>query len=849
MRTIYPGQVSVTADTWLSVQHALPEGVSPVDLGAHKLRCKTVMLEPCNGVRFEQHRDIMDSLGSDHPSEPASRTTSMTASEIRVDFLDDLSDGTGDSNKNAEYDVSLYNVSHRILHERVYPPLRSLRCSSPGYYDSPKPSEGVAIVFCKPRLPKNLNSAAAEKARQRWASIARALLPVYAGYECKSPETGQFTLAFTRMENAIGFCTNAQAMMSQFAARDDSGGWPKELLDAEAKEAKGTEAAVKKEREEARAKGLKKVNFVTDTSQLAAHQSGQRGLRVSMGIAYGNNCFRKPLLETGRADYFGPLANLAARVMSCAHGGQVLVEGVPLLWKDRERFRGAVHWFPNDASDADALKHRELWCERSKTAIDTMMGTFNVPWFLVVNAGKAATQMLMKEMHHGGGGEAAAIDSPVRPSIDGGGGVGGGDSAGEPAMHLLSNLRATLEQKSERDIGAWIRQGGVGGLDMETGTSESALALCARGFCELKGFPQKTPLVEARSPALKPAKFPAVNAQKEAVVYDTLAGPRPPRAWEPAKDSTSSMDRSSKYYGGKSGSKLASIVLGITGSGNSHSRRGGGKKGSKWNVVRDAVEERSVRGAAVKRAQSPKDDDETTTTPSRRRDPRRDPSAPVTGSASARPTTAGGPRKARGSPQRKRKNKHKRRRPRYTRPLRYPPPPPPLERCSRRSTTRTTTRTTGTCAPSPRPSGTSPTSTPNPSRPLSDEPGAKRTSTPRIPRRNRQLRGATRNAAGRARRIWCRVPGRRRSALFRCINPELGLNENLGSTASTPPPPTTSSAASSATRERREKRENRRRRGKLRRAKTIRGAGLATADEGAAGGAAGSDVGIRAAPR
>ena len=44
-----------------------------------------------------------------------------------------------------------------------------------------------------------------------------------------------------------------------------------------------------------------------------------------MGIAYGNNCFRKPLLETGRADYFGPLANLAARVMSCAHGGQVPV--------------------------------------------------------------------------------------------------------------------------------------------------------------------------------------------------------------------------------------------------------------------------------------------------------------------------------------------------------------------------------------------------------------------------------------------------------------------------------------------------------------------------------------------
>ena len=74
------------------------------------------------------------------------------------------------------------------------------------------------------------------------------------------------------------------------------------------------------------------------------------------------------------------------------------MEGVPLLWKDKERFRGSVHWFPNDPTDADSLKERERWCERSKTAVNTMMGTFNVPWFLVVNAGKAATQMLLKEL-------------------------------------------------------------------------------------------------------------------------------------------------------------------------------------------------------------------------------------------------------------------------------------------------------------------------------------------------------------------------------------------------------------------------------------------------------------------
>ena len=176
------------------------------------------------------------------------------------------------------------------------------------------------------------------------------------------------------------------------------------------------------------------------------------------------------------------------------------VEGVPLLWKDKERFRGSVHWFPNDPTDADSLKERERWCERSKTAVNTTMGTFNVPWYLVVNAGKAATQMLLKELdaarrsrdaeeEHGG-----VHGSPNRPSIDAGG------SAGEPALHLLHNLRATLEQRSERDIGAWIRQGGVGGLDMETGASESALALCTRGFCELKGFPQICLLYTSPSP-------------------------------------------------------------------------------------------------------------------------------------------------------------------------------------------------------------------------------------------------------------------------------------------------------------------------------------------------------------
>ena len=771
MRTIYPGQVSVTADTWLSVQHALPEGVSPVDLGAHKLRCKTVMVEPCNGVRFDSNNGggIMDSLdgGSGDEGQTARRTASMSLAsshEIRVDFADDLSDGAGDSIRNAEYDVSLYNVSHRILHERAYPPLRSFRFVS-----------GVLRLAEAGRRRRHrlLQTPAAEKLKlgsrgrgeaavglHRQGAVARVLRvrvqvpgdwPVYPGVY---PAGKRNWILHKRSGDDVAIRRpRRQRRVAQGAARRrGEGGCGRRGGGPEG--ARGGEA-----------QGLKKVNFVTDTAQLAAHRAGQRGLRVAMGIAYGVNCFRKPLLETGRADYFGPLANLAARVMSCAHGGQVLVEGVPLLWKDKERFRGSVHWFPNDPTDADSLKEREQWCERSKTAVNTMMGTFNVPWFLVVNAGKAATQMLLKELdaarrsrdaeeERGG----TLTGSPNRPSIERSAG-----SASEPALHLLHNLRATLEQKSERDIGAWIRQGGVGGLDMETGTSESALALCARGFCELKGFPQITPLVEARSPSLKPAKFPAIRTQRDPVSYEKLAGPRPPRAWEATANATSTMDRSSKYYGGGAGSKLASIVLGMTSSGPSRSGRGAGRGAASGTSCATPWRDRTSRGGGARNLlgdcwpatiRAPRGTPQlargirpctrrkirtsptttmptagTTVPPPRRARRRRDRSARGTGSASARHTTAaagdGEGRASRGdgtvaAPAREPPEGAEGRGSRsYTRPRRCPPPPPPRGRCSRRNTTTTTTMgtTTGTatCARGHRRSGTSRGWTPNPS--------------------------------------------------------------------------------------------------------------------------------------
>lgn len=61
-----------------------------------------------------------------------------------------------------------------------------------------------------------------------------------------------------------------------------------------------------------------------------------RGLRMRMGIAYGFVNVKKPMNTTGRADYFGALANTAARVAAIAAPGQVLIESsaVPVVGAD-----------------------------------------------------------------------------------------------------------------------------------------------------------------------------------------------------------------------------------------------------------------------------------------------------------------------------------------------------------------------------------------------------------------------------------------------------------------------------------------------------------------------------------
>jgi class 3 adenylate cyclase len=210
--------------------------------------------------------------------------------------------------------LNLMELSPLILAQRQFPPVPSIQCTSPGYRQSPAIDKGMAIVFCKVFMPPTLTAQQVtvfESELSLWSRICRDLLYHYHGYECKEPDPGKFTLAFSNPSDAVTFCCVAQRKLLD-------ANWSEELLQIE-------------EFKEVLEDPLLSLQH---TGSILSSMDRQvrvwRGLRVSMGFAFGKPTFRKPLQSTGRADYFGPLPNLSARVLGQAQPGQVLFDGESL---------------------------------------------------------------------------------------------------------------------------------------------------------------------------------------------------------------------------------------------------------------------------------------------------------------------------------------------------------------------------------------------------------------------------------------------------------------------------------------------------------------------------------------
>lgn len=202
------------------------------------------------------------------------------------------------------YDIPNLGVSQvveilpRVLKGRVFND-PSCECFAPGARRSPVSANGVAFVFTCPALG-NIDTAKipgiVEEAIEVFQNMTRQL--VYArdergnfyGYECQEVGPGNFMLAFESLELAMNYATNIQEKLLDF-------NWDPQLLQRPGfEEQKDGEGRLM-----------------------------QRGLRVSIGVAFGYPHYMMPHPNTGRADYFGPIVNLCARVKQAAKPGQILV--------------------------------------------------------------------------------------------------------------------------------------------------------------------------------------------------------------------------------------------------------------------------------------------------------------------------------------------------------------------------------------------------------------------------------------------------------------------------------------------------------------------------------------------
>ncbi|KAL4419982.1 hypothetical protein ABPG75_007080 [Micractinium tetrahymenae] len=209
----------------------------------------------------------------------------------------------------ASLPLLLIEVMPQVLSRRTFPRPRTLGMVEPGYRDAPAADEPVAFVYVKVSKPAEVLDAEQVKpavsddtiirvltafnmAVSKATKLMRQLLRQHRGYECKEPEPGKMTLAFRHLEDAIEWGCALQQELLGFV-------WPETVLEwVECRERRDPE----------------------NTNLL------WRGLRVKMGVSFGVPSSKAPL-NTGRADYFGSVPNLAARLMAVARPGQMLVDG------------------------------------------------------------------------------------------------------------------------------------------------------------------------------------------------------------------------------------------------------------------------------------------------------------------------------------------------------------------------------------------------------------------------------------------------------------------------------------------------------------------------------------------
>jgi predicted ATPase/class 3 adenylate cyclase/Tfp pilus assembly protein PilF len=214
------------------------------------------------------------------------------------------------------------------------------------------PTGTVTLVFTDLRASAALwsdDAATMREALTRHDKLLRETLRRLGGYEVKA-ESGAFMLAFERAEAAVRFAADMQLRLLTST-------WSESLL-------------------------------AHDCAGEVRDPQGNlifAGLRVTIGMHCGEpDCRIAP--TTGRMDYFGPVANRAARVSAAAHEGQILlskavknscaeIDEIPLADLGSHRLRGLedkIHLFE---AQPEQLKARRFPPPLTLDAIRTNLHT------------------------------------------------------------------------------------------------------------------------------------------------------------------------------------------------------------------------------------------------------------------------------------------------------------------------------------------------------------------------------------------------------------------------------------------------------------------------------------------
>lgn len=260
--------------------------------------------------------------------------------------------------------MMLMEVMPKTLSKRSFPRPKSTTMVEPGYRDAPPEDSVVTIVHLQIVKPEIVEAAEkrvrgeqaalqrpnSEAAGGPMATIAiyaeavklaskaiRTLLGIYGGYECKEPQPGKFTFAFADLGAAVKWAAAVQTILLNLE-------WPESIL--EWSECQPIYAAEEYSDEDMPDMTELQDSEVLETSYdasenrwvdksvsdsaksgapLDSHVLIWRGLSARIGMASGIPLSKAPL-NTGRADYFGTIPNLAARLVNIACPGQVLLD-------------------------------------------------------------------------------------------------------------------------------------------------------------------------------------------------------------------------------------------------------------------------------------------------------------------------------------------------------------------------------------------------------------------------------------------------------------------------------------------------------------------------------------------